>query len=90
MLTSEQKAAIEKAGTQLTTMLLMRNPLGGPTSPVGGFQCAEHPVRQDVEDWLASKLGESEKQQATILRWAVIAGIAGIVSALLTVVTLWK
>jgi hypothetical protein len=90
MLTSEQKAAVEKAGTQLTTMLLMRNPMGGPTSPVGGFQCTEHPARQDVEDWLARRLNENEKQQAKILNWAIIAGVAGIVSAILTAVTLWK
>lgn len=90
MLSGEQKAALEKAGIQLTTMLLMRNPMGGPNSQVGGLQCSPLPQKQDVEDWLAKRLSDNESLQAKILRWAVIAGIAGIISALLTAATLWK
>jgi hypothetical protein len=59
---------------------------------IPGFKC-EDITRGDIEDWLAEKSAEETAQQSATLRWARIAGWAGIVSVILTafgiVISIW-
>lgn len=85
MLTNEQVVALEKGGAALATMRLSECANAGPDTPIAGFQCG--PVlKKDLEDWLAAKSKDEKAQQSAILRWAVIAGIAGLASVILTLV----
>jgi hypothetical protein len=64
----------------------------GRGASISGFKCGDI-TRGDIEDWLAEKNAEETAQQSAILRWARIAGWAGIVSVVLTaigiVISIW-
>jgi hypothetical protein len=85
MLTDDQRAALEKAGTALVAMILSQVQGAGPDAPIAGFQC-KPPQKRDVEDWLAAKSKEEKAQQSGVYRWAVIAGLAGIAGVILGLV----
>ena len=55
----------------------------GPWCVIPGFRCGDI-TRGDIEDWLIEKARIEATQQAATLRWAMIAGWAGIISAILT------
>jgi hypothetical protein len=86
MLTSQQKAAIERGGPRLAALLLAQMPNAGPDAPVAGFQCTP-PKKEDVENWLAHKLSQDKTQQVRTLIWAIVAGVASIVSVLIAIAT---
>ena len=89
MLSSEQKAALEKAGNDLVAMLLADMRGGGPDAPVSGLQCAP-PRKADVENWLADRVKADRKQQKWTLWWAVIAGVGAVGAVALGLIPLWK
>jgi hypothetical protein len=55
----------------------------GPWRVHSRIQVRRHYSR-DIEDWLIEKARIEATQQAATLRWAMIAGWAGIISAILT------
>jgi hypothetical protein len=57
---------------------------GGPGrgAAIAGFDCGSI-NRGDIEDWLAEKTRQEERQQAQTLQRAKIAGWAGIVAAVI-------
>jgi hypothetical protein len=83
MLTSEQRAALDDAGTEIVRIQLFQYGAGRDTV-VDGFKC--EPVRRgDLEDWLAQKTRDEALQQSNILFWAKVAGwaaILGVIAAL--------
>jgi hypothetical protein len=85
MLTDDQRDALEKAGTQLAALLLSNAPGAGPDAPIAGFQC-KPVLKMDLENWLAAQSKKEKAQQSGIYRWAVIAGSAGIISAILALI----
>jgi hypothetical protein len=91
MLTTEQRAELEHHGAVSIRFKLTQYG-SGPGASIGGFKCGDI-TRVDIEDWLAEKSAEETAQQSAILRWARIAGWAGIVSVVLTaigiVISIW-
>jgi hypothetical protein len=91
MLTPEQRAELERQGAASIRFKLMQHGAGRGAS-ISGFKCGDI-TRGDIEDWLAEKNAEETAQQSAILRWARIAGWAGIVSVVLTaigiVISIW-
>jgi hypothetical protein len=55
---------------------------------VPGFRCGSI-TRGDVEDWLSQQAQLEASQQRATLRWAVIAGCAGLASVILAGVSIW-
>jgi hypothetical protein len=45
---------------------------------------APDPTRGDVEDWLREKERETERVMRATLKWAKIAGVAAIISVIVT------
>jgi hypothetical protein len=84
MLTPEQRAELEEHGPQSIRFKLMQHGAGRGAS-IPGFRC-ENITRGDIEDWLIGKTRIEAAQQAATLRWAMIAGWAGIASVILTAV----
>jgi hypothetical protein len=82
MLTHEQRAELEEHGPQSIRFKLMQHGTGRGAS-IPGFRCGDI-TRGDIEDWLIEKARIEATQQAATLRWAMIAGWAGIISAILT------
>jgi hypothetical protein len=82
MLTPEQRAELEEHGAASIRFKLTQYGAGRGAS-ISGFKCGDI-TRGDIEDWLAGKSSEETAQQSAILRWARIAGWAGIIGALLT------
>jgi hypothetical protein len=91
MLTTEQRAELEHHGAVSIRFKLTQYG-SGPGASIGGFKCGDI-TRVDIEEWLAEKSAEETAQQFAILRWARIAGWAGIVSVILTaigiVISIW-
>jgi hypothetical protein len=58
---------------------------GGRGASIGGFKCGDI-TRGDIEDWLVEKNAEETALQRGTLRWAKIAGWAGIISIVLTII----
>jgi hypothetical protein len=85
-LTDQERQALEQAGVRVVALKLM---MAGPGlgAAVRGFSCGDI-TRSDVEDWLAARTLGEEKQQSHILRRAKIAGIAGIVGAVIAAAAL--
>ena len=80
MLTAEQRDELEAHGpSTVRTKLLQSGP--GRGASVSGFKCGDL-TRGDVEDWLSEKHLEETNLQNDTLRWARIAGWAGIASVL--------
>jgi hypothetical protein len=84
MLTPEQRAELEKYGPTTVRFKLLASG-SGLTASVPGFKSGSM-TRDDIEGWLAEKNKEEAAQQSSILDWARIAGVAGIVSAILTLI----
>jgi hypothetical protein len=91
LLTTEQRAELEHHGAASIRFKLTQYGAGRPAA-ISGFKCGDI-TRGDIEDWLAEKNAEETAQQSAILRWARIAGWAGIVSVILTaigiVISIW-
>ena len=91
MLTAEQKAELEHHGAASIRFRLIQHGTGRDAA-ISGFKCGDI-TRGDIEDWLAEKNAEESGQQSAILRWARIAGWAGIVGVILTaigiVISIW-
>jgi hypothetical protein len=87
MLTPEQRAELEHLGAAYIRLKLTQYAVG-PGASLSGFRCGDI-TRGDIEDWLAEKSAEETAQQSAILRWAMIAGVAGIVSVILTTIGIW-
>jgi hypothetical protein len=87
MLKTEQRAELDQLGPETVRFKLVHSGAGRGAS-VEGFRCGRLD-RGDVEDWLADKAAEDGRQRAATLRWAVIAGIAGIVAAVLAAIQLF-
>jgi hypothetical protein len=77
MLTPEQRAELEEHGAASIRFKLTQYGAGRGAS-IRGFKCGDI-TRGDIEDWLAGKSKEETAQQSAILRWARIAGWAGII-----------
>jgi hypothetical protein len=87
MLTPEQRAELEHHGAPSIRLKLTQYGVGRGAA-ISGFKCGDI-TRGDIEDWLAEKNAEETAQQSAILRWAMIAGVAGIVSVILTAIGIW-
>jgi hypothetical protein len=82
-LTAEQRAELEDSGPATIRLKLTQYGAGRGAS-ISGFKCGDI-TRGDIEDWLVEKnIDETRLQQGT-LRWAKIAGLAGIISIIVTV-----
>jgi hypothetical protein len=93
MLTPEQRAELEYHGAASIRFKLTTYSAGaGRTAAISGFKCGDI-TRGDIDDWLAEKSAEETAQQSATLRWARIAGWAGITSVVLTaigiVISIW-
>jgi hypothetical protein len=91
LLTDEQRAELESHDpATVRTKLIQAGP--GRGASVSGFKTGEL-TRGDVEDWLVEKHIEQVRVQDSTLRWAKIAGWAGIASAIVglvaIIVTIW-
>ena len=92
MLTGEQRAELERNGVA-NVRLKLSSYGGGRASALNGAYPGEEMTRGDVEDWLAERAAEESKMALTTLRWAKIAGWAGIASvvlALMGLIAVWK
>jgi hypothetical protein len=84
-LTPEQRAELEELGPATVRIKLIQ-PGPGKGAALFGFKSEGGLLtRGDVEDWLAEKHIEELTVQSNTLRWAKIAGWAGIVSVIATV-----
>jgi hypothetical protein len=83
MLNNEQRAELEALGPETVRIKLMQ---GGADkgAAVPGFTTGPYRslTRSDIEDWLAEKNTERLSVQHRTLRWAIIAGWAGITGVL--------
>lgn len=91
MLTDEQRAELEALGPEtVRTKLIQGGPGYGAT--LAGFKTGNL-TRGDVDAWLAEKRIEEAAIQKSTLRWAKIAGWAGIAGAIIGIVaigvTIW-
>jgi hypothetical protein len=83
-LSSKQRAELEAlAPATVRVMLLQFGPDRG--SSITGFKCGEI-AKGDIDDWLIEKNIEETAVQLGTLRWAKIAGLAGILSVVVTVI----
>lgn len=85
-LTREQRTSLEEAGIRVVSLKLATYG-GGKGSFVGGFKCGEI-LRGDIEGWLAAKTKDEQSQQDRTLKWAQIAGWAGIASVVIAIAAL--
>lgn len=94
-LTNEQRAELEALGAETVRAKLIQ-PGAGRGAALSGFKTGilgGQLTRGDVEDWLAEQHIAEALIQSGTLRWAKVAGWAGIASALIGVasiiVTIW-
>ena len=87
MLTEAQRKALEVLGPTTVLAKLILSGAGRGAS-VSGFTCGDI-TRGYIEDWLAEKHTEESQTQSATLRWAKIAGWAGIASLIISLVALW-
>jgi hypothetical protein len=99
MLTDEQRAELEALGAATVRAKLIQ-PGAGRGADLAGFKTGiqgGNLTRGDIEDWLAEKHIEEARIQNSTLRWARIAGWAGIIGVIVTLlvgiatiaVTMW-
>jgi hypothetical protein len=91
MLDQNQRAELEALGAPNVRMKL--GAVGhGRGASIPGFKCGDI-TRGDIEDWLAEKYVAEVDVQKSTLRWAKIAGWAGIagvgVGVVTVVITIW-
>jgi len=92
MLTDAQRKELERNGTSNVRFKLSSYG-GGRASALTGAYPGEVMTRGDVEDWLAERAIEETEMARSTLRWAKIAGWAGIAGAVLGlvgVIIAWK
>jgi hypothetical protein len=77
MLTTDHRSELERRGAANVRFKLTSYG-GGHQSTLDGFLRSGNPLRGDVEDWLADQERVEKAQQAAILKWARIAGVAAI------------
>jgi hypothetical protein len=83
-LTREQRTELEGlTPTTVRLMLLQGGP--GRGAAISGFKCGDI-TKGDIDDWLIEKSVEETAIQRGTLRWAKIAGLAGIISVVVTVI----
>ena len=87
MLTAEQRSELERLQAPNVLSLLIHSGPGRGAS-VSGFECGDI-TRGDIADWLAEKHAEEMRMQSSTLRWAKIAGIAGIVGVMVGIAAIW-
>ena len=90
-LTPEQRAELEALRPETVRIKLIH---GGPCrgAMVLGFKTGilgGNLTRGDIDDWLVEKGVEEVAMQRSTLRWAKIAGIAAIVSVIVSAVGIW-
>jgi hypothetical protein len=80
---AREHAELETLGASSVRFKLRQ---GGPGrgASISGFKCGDI-TRGDIEDWLIEKNIEETAIQQGTLRWAKIAGWAGIISVVVTV-----
>jgi hypothetical protein len=83
-LTAEQRAELEASGPATVRLKLTQYGAGRGAS-ISGFKCGDI-TRGDIEDWLVEKNIEETALQQGTLRWAKIAGLAAIISIIVTVI----
>jgi hypothetical protein len=83
MLSNEQRAELEALGAATVRLKLTQYGAGRGAS-ISGFKCGDI-TRGNIEDWLVEKNAEEMTLQRGTLRWAKIAGWAGIISVICTV-----
>jgi hypothetical protein len=83
-LTAEQRTELEALAPASVRLMLLH---GGPGrgASIGGFKCGDI-TKGDIDDWLIEKNVEESAVQLGTLRWAKIAGLAGIISVVATVI----
>jgi hypothetical protein len=83
-LSKEQRAELEALAPATVRLMLLQ---GGPGrgASICGFKCGDI-TKGDIDDWLIEKNVEETRIQRGTLRWAKIAGWAGIISVIVTVV----
>jgi hypothetical protein len=83
-LSNEQRAELEGLAPATVRLMLLQ---GGPGrgASISGFKCGDI-TKGDIDDWLIEKNIEEAAIQRGTLRWAKIAGFAGIVSVVVTVI----
>jgi hypothetical protein len=88
MLSNEARAALETLGPEnVRSKLLHAGP--GRGASVDGFDALIGMLtRGDIEDWLAEKHIEEANERKRTLRWAVIAGWAGIAGAIIGIISI--
>lgn len=92
MLIDAQRKELERNGAA-NVRLKLSSYGGGRASALSGAYPGEVMTRGDVEDWLAEQAIEEAAMARSTLRWAKIAGWAGIAGAalgLIGVVIAWK
>jgi hypothetical protein len=82
-LSNEQRAELEGLGSANVRLKLTQYGAGRGAS-ISGFKRGDV-TRGDIEDWLVEKNAEETALQRGTLRWAKIAGWAGIISVIFTV-----
>lgn len=92
MLTDAQRIELERNGAA-NVRLKLSSYGGGQASALNGAYPGEVMTRGDVEDWLAEQAIKEAALALSTLRWAKIAGWAGIAGAvlgLIGVVIAWE
>jgi hypothetical protein len=84
VLTPDQRKELDGLGAASIRLKLTQYGAGRGAS-ISGFKCGDI-TRGDIEDWLVEKNIEETALQRGTLRWARIAGWAGIVSIIVTVI----
>jgi hypothetical protein len=84
MLTDEQRKELEAHGAMSIRFKLMQHGAGRGAS-MSGFKCGDI-IRGDIEDWLMEQSKTEAEQQSATLRWARIAGWAGIIGVVLAAI----
>jgi hypothetical protein len=84
LLTPDQRKELEDWGAPSIRHKLAQWGAGRGAS-IDGFKCGDI-TRGDIEDWLVEKNIEETALQQGTLRWAKIAGWAGIISIIVTVI----
>jgi hypothetical protein len=84
LLTPDQRKELDDSGAASIRLKLTQYGAGRGAS-IGGFKCGDI-TRGDIEDWLVEKNAEETALQRGTLRWAKIAGWAGIIAVITTVI----
>jgi hypothetical protein len=84
MLTSAQKAALDKAGVDVVRLKLLQNG-NRREQAMDGFGGTGNVTIGDVEDWLSERTRADTAQQAKTLLWAKVAGWASVIGIVIAV-----